>query len=35
MMSDRNIITDLSLQHLEGEGDYLLSTVDHVGEDDD
>lgn len=37
MLTDREIIRTLTLEHLEGEGEYLLCTSDecHVGEDDE
>lgn len=35
MMSDRELIRDLAVIHLEGEGEWDLPTESHVGEDDD
>lgn len=36
METDREIMRDLAIQHLEGEGDYLLCSANEcaVGEDD-
>lgn len=35
MLTDRELLHDLAIQHLDGEGDYLLLSADdsHVGED--
>lgn len=35
MLTDRELLHDLAIQHLDGEGDYLLCPADdsHVGED--
>jgi hypothetical protein len=37
MMTDRNIIINLALDHLEGEGEWLLPPSEHciAGTDDD
>lgn len=36
MLTDRELMHDLAIQHLDGEGDYLLMCADdsRVGEDD-
>jgi hypothetical protein len=36
MMSDRELMRTLTIEHLDGEGDFLLCAADecHVGEDD-
>lgn len=37
MLTDREIMRDLAIQHLEGEGDYLLCSANEcaVGEDNE
>lgn len=37
MMSDRDILVNLAIEHIDGEGDYLLCSADEcrVGEDDE
>lgn len=36
MLSDREIIRDLAVIHVEGEGDWCLAVdCDHAGEDDE
>lgn len=37
MLSDRELIVNMAIEHLDGEGDYLLPPPEdfHVGEDDD
>ena len=35
METDREIMRDLAITHLEGEGDFLLVTETRVGEDDE
>lgn len=36
MESTRDIIRDLAITHIEGEGDWCLSVgCDHVGDDED
>lgn len=35
MLSDREIIRDLAIIHIEGEGEWDLCAECHVGEDDD
>ena len=34
MLTDRDIIINLAITHCDGEGDWLLNTEHHVGEDD-
>ena len=34
MLTDRDIIINLAVTHVEGEGDWLLNAEHHVGEDD-
>lgn len=35
MLSDKNVIINMAIEHCDGEGDYLLCAADecHVGED--
>jgi hypothetical protein len=35
MLTDREIMRDPTIQHLEGEGEWCLNTECHVGEDDE
>lgn len=35
MFTDRQIIHDLTISHMEGEGEWCLPTECHVGEDDE
>lgn len=35
METDREIMRDLAIQHLEGEGEWCLVSECHVGEDDE
>lgn len=34
MLTDKQILVNLALDHAEGEGDWQLCTECHVGEDD-
>lgn len=35
MLTDKQILVNLTLDHAEGEGEWCLPTECHVGEDDD
>lgn len=35
MLTDREVIINLAVEHCDGEGDWCLPAECHVGEDDD
>ncbi len=35
MLTDREVIINLAVEHVAGEGDWCLPVECHVGEDDD